>query len=592
MIRSANLSSVFVVLGNNNTFHIPPFQRDYKWTPKQVSALIQDVCSEVFFEKGEFKPYYLGAIVTCPKEKSPNNFDVLDGQQRLTTISIILRSLSRLVKYRYKSDQDLNVSSLLYAGSKNREPKLRLHDPDNKSGDQAVFRDIILTDSEVLDLVEANRTRRGRKGNSAAMRTSVYRAFLEAEEELDSVITSGAQDDQEKVDRATLLADAFKSVNLISIVTESESDAFLLFETLNDRGLDLSAADLIKNKILQNARKGEMILTANTLWKEMSRACDGKTVDFLRAWWNSEKGPFVRKPELYQRYADYIGKPGKSKVNIKKLCESLVSSAEFYGVLLNPELLDRSYGLPGAQINAIRKHLHFLSSLGFVALRPLVMAAMKYRPAIALNVIQFAEMVAVRNLGGNTNTLERAYSAAALLVHPDSKLTDDVVLARVKACFPTALIPDSEKLKSSLMGYSFNVDNSRAILARIDQQMRKECNERKSVAYDSKPPAELHLEHIYPQKPDATCVADSKLTVARASEAGLTWKLGNLTLLESDLNQSASNSVYSVKRDAYMKSEYHMTVKLAKDFTSWGEQRINQRTEVLIAFIDRLWPSA
>lgn len=587
MIKEAKARPVSKILGSGKRLIIPPFQRDYKWTPKQVKQLIQDVCDDVKWDANNFNPYYVGAIVSCPLENPKEDFEILDGQQRLTTISIVLATLRRILKHKLNSQRDLNVTSYLYSGSAHPQTNIELHEPSEKDGDQKVFRDILLTETEELELEAANKKRKGRKGNSAAMKTSVYRAFKAAEQEILATIGGDDVSTDKKVQKLFLLADAFSGIKVISIVTESESDAFTLFETLNSRGLDLNAAELIKNKLLQNAGRDSIISISNK-WKEVERYCQKETVEFLRTWYNSEK-KFVRKPDLYDEYAKMIGRPGRSSLaDVSSFCDELIKSAEIYGAILTPTPSSVYRGMVkiGHQTEIIN-HLRFIRELGFVAMRPLILSALSHRSELALNVIELAELVAVRNIGGNTNTLEKPYSTAAIVL-ADSKIKDDKALEEVRRIL-TPHLPSIEKLQANLEDYSFNNKNSRVILARIDLEMRKEAAGRKKMAYNAKDPFELHLEHIYPIKPSAACVEESGLLAARAEEEGLTWRLGNLALLESDLNQSISNLPYSEKCKTYKRSEFFSTKSLPASYPSWGESSINERTTFLVRYIDKIW---
>ena len=594
MIKEAKAKPVSEILNSAQRLVIPPFQRDYKWTQKQVKQLIQDVCDDVRWDGNTFNPYYVGAVVCCPIERAKKDedekpdFEVLDGQQRLTTISIILATLRRIIKHNLKSQKDLNVTSLLYSGSVHPQTKIELHEPSEKDGDQKVFRDILLTETDELELEAHNKKRKGRKGNSAAMKTHVYRAFKAAEQEVLATIGGEDVSVDKKIQKLVLLADAFKGIKVISIVTESESDAFTLFETLNSRGLDLNAAELIKNKLLQNAGR-ESIISISNKWKEMERLCQKKTVDFLRTWYNSEK-KFVRKPDLYDEYAKMIGRPSRPLLgNVGAFCDELIASSEIYGAILDPSTSTIYRGMVkiGHQSEIIQ-HLRFIRELGFVAMRPLILSALRHRSEIALRVIELAELVAVRNIGGNTNTLEKPYSTSAIIL-ADPNIKDGKAMEEIRRILLPHL-PSGEKLQANLEDYSFNNENSRVILSRIDLEMRRESAGRKKMAYNAKDPFELHLEHIYPIKPSAGCVQESGIQPSRAENEGLTWRLGNLALLESDINQSISNDAYSDKCKKYKLSECFSTKRIPIGYPTWGEASIVKRTTNLVEYIDKIWP--
>jgi hypothetical protein len=587
MIKEALAKPVSKILGQAHRLIIPPFQRDYKWTPKQVKQLIQDVCDDVKWDGNTYNPYYVGAVVCCPIEGREETFEVLDGQQRLTTISIILATLRRILRHELNSPKDLNITSLLYSGSTNPLTKIELHEPSEKDGDQKVYRDILLTETKELNLEAANRTRKGRKGNSAAMKTSVYRAFKAAEKEILETISGSDLSVDKKIQRITLLADAFSGIKMISIVTESESDAFTLFETLNSRGLELNSAELIKNKLLQNAGR-DSINHISDKWKTIERYCQKRTVDFLRTWYNSERR-FVRKPDLYDKFSDMIGRPGRSSsLDVTKFCDELEFSSEIYGAIIEPSESTIYRGLVKiGQKTQVIQHLRFINNLGFVAMRPLLLSALAHRSEIALRIIQLAELVAVRNIGGNTNSLEKPYSSAAIILS-DVDFDDDEALEESRKILMPCL-PTLEKLQANLKDYSFNEKNARAILALIDQEIRKEESGRTKMAYNTKAPAELNLEHIFPLNPSASCVAEAGLQATRAEEEGITWRLGNLTLLEADLNQSIKNDAYSEKCKTYKKSELLTTKSLPASYQKWSEEVINNRTSDLAQYINKIW---
>ena len=278
-----------LLVGNSYSFVIPPFQRRFSWGSVEVSELLTDIFPENESIDNGRPAYFLGAIVLASFES--NTKIVLDGQQRLTTISILLAYLRDQLKQEEYKDSSL-IDKFLTTGEMGRPKilKLKLQPQDNN-----IFEEIIKNTGNDFKLIER--------------RSNLTKALGKIVEVIDKIITErmnrGAGS---KVSIMEYMArEIMYNLEFVVIDAPSESEAFKLFETLNDRGLALSAADLIKNRILSKAldHDREMVVS---LWRSLDEIVgQNEITNYLRTYWIVEQ-EFVRKNNLYDKYREFVSK--------------------------------------------------------------------------------------------------------------------------------------------------------------------------------------------------------------------------------------------------------------------------------------------
>ena len=248
------------------TFEVPVFQRAYAWGAEEIGQLLDDLFGS---SSGFDLPYFLGSIVLVSNEGGERHGDmVLDGQQRLTTVSLVILALIEKMREQGEEGVDEHKMYLFTRRSKGKKlPKLKLQDADNEAYEK------------ILDQPSECESTRWKSSRICAALKKIYAGIEE---------------------HATNNP-AFSEVR---ITAPSEREAFRLFETLNDRGLDLSSADLVKNKLF--AACGDEIDDAVEYWSSMlSYVKDDDVVNFLRAYWIATTN-LVRKRDLYDEYRKYI----------------------------------------------------------------------------------------------------------------------------------------------------------------------------------------------------------------------------------------------------------------------------------------------
>src|ERR1041384_8133754 len=214
-------------------FKVPVFQRKYAWGMEEIGRLVDDLYGE---SANADLPYFLGSIVLARQEGDDAAPDlVLDGQQRLTTLSLMISILIHKMREEGVSDADENKTYLFSRRLKGKKtPKVILQQDDAK-----IFEGLLNSPERALE--------------QQFKRTTLGEATMKLYALLDEFALRPQYRESGKPYEA-MLERLLYDVELVRITAPSERDAFRLFETLNDRGLALSAADLIKNKLFSQCK--------------------------------------------------------------------------------------------------------------------------------------------------------------------------------------------------------------------------------------------------------------------------------------------------------------------------------------------------
>lgn len=271
-------------------YSIDYYQREYKWETKQLAELVTDLTGK-FLELyspdhkrtavGRYPGYFLGSIIVSQKGSQPF---VVDGQQRLTTLTLILTYLRRL-------QSDLGTS----------EVKI----------DELIYSEAYGEKSFNLDVADRNDSMQG------LFEQGEYEAPPESVESVHTLIAryseiDGLFPDELKGDALPYFIDWLKDrVQIVQITAYNDDDAYAIFETMNDRGLNLTPADMLKGYLLANIDDGAPRAKANDLWRSWMRRLDdfdeGLSSDFLKTWLRSQYSTKIRerkkdaKPQNWDR---------------------------------------------------------------------------------------------------------------------------------------------------------------------------------------------------------------------------------------------------------------------------------------------------
>lgn len=364
------------------------------------------------------------------------------------------------------------------------------------------------------------------------------------------------------------------SSKLVSVSVGSESSAFVIFEVLNDRGLDLSITDLLKNYVFRTA--ADRVEEAQAAWAQMTTiisevASEPELKNFVRHYWTAMHG-MTRERELY----DAIKKDISSKAKAVEFVKALAKASFFYAGLSNPASDQWDDFRP-----AVRQAIEVLDQLGVSQLRPLVLAIFQHfstdEIAKALPAIVSWSVRFLICGSGGSGTLETAYADRAKDVSSGKATTAAALWEAMKT-----IVPDDLTFRSKFATATVSKADLAKYYLRVIEQQSKSPDDETIVNPDQ---GKVNLEHILPRNP-----GEGWAHIPAAQIPALIKRLGNLTLLATRLNSKAANAGFDEKKKHFAKSAIAMTKGLCA-ITDWSPGEIAKRQEAMAAIAIKAWPS-
>jgi hypothetical protein len=257
-------------------YSIDYYQREYKWQNKQIRELVDDLAGKFFEEYdpnharkkvADYPHYFLGSIIISKKESASY---IVDGQQRLTSLTLLLILLRTLQKNR---TEQVNVDELIVS-EKYGQKSFNLHVEERTPVMEALYED------EPFDL-----------NNRSESVRNLYERYRDLEETFPDELQSTAL--------PHFIDWLLENVHLVEITAYSDDDAYTIFETMNDRGLSLSPTDMLKGYLLVNIDDDVRRTAANARWRNRIRELNeaGKEVepDSFKAWLRSQYATKIRE---------------------------------------------------------------------------------------------------------------------------------------------------------------------------------------------------------------------------------------------------------------------------------------------------------
>ncbi len=539
---------------------VPPNQRDYAWKDKHVEDLYSDFALMISRHAAE---YFLGSIVVI---KSDNGLMVVDGQQRLATSLILIAAIRD-----YFDETEDEVAARFYdetyllsklSRAKDPEPHLYLN-----QGDHGYFlaRILLRKKDEKRKTAEASKPTR-------PSHQRIDKAAKLAAKRVKEIISPVKKEHQaEQLDVWTKFLD--EKARVIWVTVPDESSAYVIFETMNDRGLELSATDLIKNYLFGRAE--EKIESVKHHWFTMVGSLEAvagpETLkDFVRHYWIANYG-LTRSSELFEAIKIRV----KSSPSAVELSEDLTREAIKYAALLSV-----SHPIWNDYPEAARKSVETLNLLGVEQIRPLLLAALgKFSSKDMSSLLMMCVSWSVRFYVAGTQgsgALEGVYATAAHNVCTGSFKSPTDVASHLQRQVPT----DAKFEKDFSEAHVGKSHLARYYLRSLERQFRNE-GEPYFIPNDQ---TVINLEHILPENP-----SDDWAHVPEEIRETYASRLGNQVLLQASVNSKLGNSGYAVKKPKLLAADFELT-KLAGIDSDWGQNEIEERQRKLAQLAVKTWP--
>ncbi len=544
----------------HNRLKVPINQREYSWEEEHVTDLLQDFANAIATNKAT---YFLGTVVlTRSDEDIP---EVSDGQQRLATTTILLAG----IRDYFFGKGDLARSNSIQSDclmttdidTTDTVPKLRLNVDDNE-----FFTRFVLEPPNSASRKAAEPTKESHKRiKAAAVIVSKY-------------ITAMLKPYSEDVKTPRLLEwvkFVREGAQVILLRVPDHLNAFMMFETLNDRGLRASQADLLKNHILQHAKdRGE---EAQKMWSQTVSVLESLgqgdiTVTYLHHHLITQHGP-TKEREVYDKIKQLITSPSQAV----DFVNDLAVGVNDYAALFSPSHPKwNDYG------NATRRHLETINrDIQVVQIRPLMFATLrKFSVAETKLAFKFFVFWSVRFLvtrKGGGGLLDRNYGIQAKEVG-----TGKTTKAKELTAALTEIIPSDAVFQKSFEEFRPSGERFARYLLRALEQKVKEDPEPELIANDDE--EVVNLEHVLPENP-----GENWPNITADMAGALYKRMGNLVIIQAKKNTLIANSPYEVKKPVLLASAFILTQSAGQP-DEWGEDEIAVRQKKLATIALKTWP--
>lgn len=519
---------------------VPRFQRSFSWDGVNVKEYLTDL------EKARAKDvdYFMGTVVFARPSDGGMRRQIVDGQQRLATTAILYIAIRDELRRHGRGRQAEELEKRFLRGYV-------------ISADEVLER-LILNGDDVLHyarLLDAH------DGTAGLIREAYEVCVAHLRESM------GPSDRWE-----TLIEISEQLENRVQVLVAEAIDlpeAYVIFETLNDRGADLTTADLLKNYLFSSSRDYFKFVEAKWLQLEASFDRPDDLVKFIRYHHASKHGS-VTSRRLYRSIQDEVqGSPAKTK----EYAQALMDGQTVYSALRDPE----SDFWSSAETK-VKDALYAYRRFGFEASLPALMAAYanwprRHADKLLVKMAKWSVRAQVAGtLGGGT--ADDAFGSVAAGISSGTAKNQTDVRALIDR-----LVPTDEEFREAFTAYGdVSISRAKYLLAMLE----KAADER---AGNPERPLEWHarsvtIEHILPLSRARSNAADSAVVE----------KLGNLALLEKRLNKDLGSSDFSAKRLVYRDSAFGLTSQLASKRT-WSRRSITQRTKDLAMLACIAWPN-
>lgn len=545
-------------------FIIPVYQRNYDWSEKECKTLLRDI-TEIGESAEENKSHFIGNIVYVKDNitltNSVDEFIIVDGQQRLTTIILIYLCLYRIA---IEINDDALKGRIYYhyltnEYAKNSEEKIKLKPAgNNDKALKAIF---------------------NKEENNYKEKSNVIDNFLFFKNNINK-------------DNYNIIELGLKKLLFVEIILDKiYDDPQRIFESLNSTGLDLSQADLIRNYILMKLNSKEQEYIYNKYWQEIEELARDEennitlVSDFIRDFITGEENKIPNKNKVYEKFKE------KYKINDLKEIEDYLTNikeyALYYNKLINPK---------NENDTDISSRLSYIKKLEVNVSYPFFMKVYKdYKnkvidKTIFISILDFIESFVLRRfiIEVQTNPMNKIFMTLYNKIDKNNYLLSlQKYMLKLKL---TQRFPNNKEIEIKLKDkdiYNINTKKRQYIFERLEKLSGKEL-----VDFEK---SNLTIEHIFPQNPckeweksnDYELLKDNLHTIQNLTLSANNVELGNKTFKEKKYMNSQDKNGENGKQ-GYNYSKLWLNEYL-QEIEEWNSENMQKRFNIIKDRFFKVW---
>ena len=555
---------------------MPPNQRSYAWREKHVRNLLQDF-NEAISDSAEDDEYFLGTVVLI--QSTGQTPSIVDGQQRIATTTILL---ARVRDYLSKLGRD---------GSARAIEQGFLSNTDMETERQVARISLNLEDNHFfLHSILSPHQFDNKPRKAAQPARSSNRRLLRASNLIADFITSILKEVpvEKHADRMIRWVNFIEhSVRVLVVTANDEIGAYRMFETLNDRGLRASQADILKNYFF--SKSGTRLGEAQMMWNTITTTIEPLTGDgqdseeeddvnrsdflvtYLRHLWVITHGP-TKARELA---AQVKGEVSNETRTMNFLAEGSVAVQDYVALWSSKHPKWSTYK------NTTRQYVETIADhLQVDQIRPLLFAVARHFDVVEADKAFFLFVSwSVRFLifGGRGGMLDTQYSLRAKEVG-----LKQITKARELREAMKAYVPSDAEFQEAFAVARVSRPRLARYYLRALEKTKKLLPDPEWVSNEDV--NDVNLEHVLPLNPGPEWRVKPE-----EAEAG-SRLLGNMLLLKARRNVEIGNESFEQKKLAYDRSGYDLTKEVAKTEGNWTLEKIRQRQRAMAALAVKTWP--
>ncbi|MFI3239839.1 MAG: DUF262 domain-containing protein [Bacteroidales bacterium] len=559
-MRGDNKQLVRVMDGSENRFIIPVYQRNYDWKETHCKQLLKDLLDLINSSRNS---HFFGSIVRAqlPGGKA-NDYLIIDGQQRLTTITLLLLAIhNNIVEGIVKPEEEKLAQKIwnkfIVDEYQTDCRKIRL---------KPIKEDCIAFDNILF-----------KTPNDYIMSSNVTANYLFFDRKIKELAETIKIDD---------LYESITKLIVIDIFLENDDNPQLIFESLNSTGLNLSEADKIRNFILMGLEISIQEKYYELYWTKIERNTNYKVSPFIRDFLTLKTGKITTIDKVYFTFKEFVGDTNDKTTG--ETLKELLSYSEIFNSIIKTNTNSRN-------INTILKRIN---QLDISTIYPFLFALFNYSKETSLpeaeliKVLLTIEVFLFRRLicGLPTNALNKIFAS----LHKDiirrkdeTNNYSDILVYILQSKTGSSALPNDEEFIQSFSTkniYSMQSKNKVYLFERFENNDSKETNDIATLMNN----IQLSVEHIMPQT-----LSDSwKISLGdRYKEIYDKWlnTIANLTL--TGYNNKYKNRPFEEKRDipdGFKDSSLRLNKFLA-GCDKWSENELTQRQSILLNEALKLW---